>query len=42
MQAIAPGFVVTEFGPGKEKMAGWGAIPVEMSCAGIILGSIIV
>ena len=41
VQAIAPGFVATEFGPGKEKMAGWGAMPVEMSCAGIIslLGS---
>ncbi|KAL7534874.1 hypothetical protein ACHAXR_006136 [Thalassiosira sp. AJA248-18] len=41
VRAIAPGFVATEFGPGKEKMSGWGAMPVEKSCAGIIslLGS---
>lgn len=36
VKAIAPGFVATEFGPGKEKMQGWGAMPVETSCAGII------
>lgn len=36
VRAIAPGFVATEFGPGKEKMAGWGAMPVETSCKGII------
>mmetsp|Transcript_32940 Transcript_32940/g.78653 ORF Transcript_32940/g.78653 Transcript_32940/m.78653 type:complete len:271 (-) Transcript_32940:173-985(-) len=36
VRAIAPGFVATEFGPGKEKMAGWGGMPVETSCRGII------
>ena len=34
--AIAPGFVATEFGPGKETMKGWGAMPVETSSQGII------
>ena len=36
VMAIAPGFVATEFGPGKEKMQSWGAMPVEMSAKGII------
>ena len=36
VRAIAPGFVATEFGPGKEKMQGWGAMPVETACRGII------
>jgi len=36
VMAIAPGFVATEFGPGKEKMASWGAMPVEASVKGII------
>lgn len=27
--ALAPGFVATEFGPGKEKLASWGAMSVE-------------
>jgi len=34
--AIAPGFVATEFGPGKEQMSQWGAMPVERSVEGII------
>lgn len=34
--AIAPGFVSTEFGPGKETMEKWGAMPVETSCKGIL------
>merc|ERR1719223_222274 len=34
--AIAPGFVATEFGPGKEQMTKWGAMPVEKSANGII------
>mmetsp|Transcript_28853 Transcript_28853/g.61242 ORF Transcript_28853/g.61242 Transcript_28853/m.61242 type:complete len:274 (-) Transcript_28853:310-1131(-) len=34
--AIAPGVVATEFGPGKETMKGWGAMPVEDSCRGIL------
>lgn len=34
--AIAPGFVATEFGPGKEQMTKWGAMPVEKSVEGII------
>lgn len=36
VRAIAPGFAATEFGPGKEKLLGWGAMPVETSCTGII------
>jgi len=36
VRSIAPGFVATEFGPGKETMKGWGAMPVEASCEGII------
>jgi len=36
VMAIAPGFVQTEFGPGIEKMTAWGAMPVEVSCRGII------
>ena len=36
VRVIAPGFVATEFGPGKEKMIGWGAMPVEVSANGII------
>jgi len=34
--SIAPGFVATEFGPGKEKMKSWGAMEVSISCRGII------
>lgn len=34
--AIAPGFVATEFGPGMEQMAKWGAMPVEKSVEGIL------
>jgi len=34
--AIAPGFVATEFGPGKEQMTKWGAMPVEKSVEGIL------
>lgn len=36
VRAIAPGFVATEFGPGRETMASWGAMPVDTSCKGII------
>lgn len=36
VRSIAPGMVATEFGPGKEKMAAWGAMPVEASCRGIL------
>jgi len=36
VMAIAPGFVATEFGPGKEKMASWGAMPVDVSVKGIV------
>lgn len=36
VRSIAPGMVATEFGPGKEKMAGWGAMPVDVSCRGIL------
>jgi len=36
VMAIAPGFVATEFGPGKEKMTSWGAMPVDVSAKGII------
>ena len=36
VMSIAPGFVATEFGPGKEKMEAWGAMPVDRSCKGII------
>lgn len=36
VMAIAPGFVATEFGPGKEKMKSWGAMDVSISCKGII------
>eukprot|EP00578_Thalassiosira_sp_NH16_P007445 CAMPEP_0181108748 /NCGR_PEP_ID=MMETSP1071-20121207/17799_1 /TAXON_ID=35127 /ORGANISM="Thalassiosira sp., Strain NH16" /LENGTH=273 /DNA_ID=CAMNT_0023192379 /DNA_START=149 /DNA_END=970 /DNA_ORIENTATION=+ len=36
VRAIAPGFVATEFGPGRETMAGWGAMPVETSARGIL------
>jgi len=36
VRCIAPGFVATEFGPGKEKMTAWGAMPVETSCRGIL------
>ena len=35
-QAIAPGHVVTEFGPGSEKMASWGGCPVDKSVQGIL------
>lgn len=35
-QCIAPGFVQTEFGPGKALMTKWGAMPVEVSARGII------
>merc|ERR1740124_606868 len=34
--SIAPGFVATEFGPGKEQMTKWGAMPVEKSVEGIL------
>eukprot|EP00591_Stephanopyxis_turris_P004428 CAMPEP_0195522278 /NCGR_PEP_ID=MMETSP0794_2-20130614/20266_1 /TAXON_ID=515487 /ORGANISM="Stephanopyxis turris, Strain CCMP 815" /LENGTH=255 /DNA_ID=CAMNT_0040651997 /DNA_START=12 /DNA_END=776 /DNA_ORIENTATION=+ len=34
--AIAPGFVVTEFGPGADSMAKWGAKPVDQAGRGII------
>lgn len=34
--AVAPGFVATEFGPGKEQMTKWGAMPVEKSVDGIV------
>lgn len=34
--AVAPGFVVTEFGPGAEKMQAMGGMPVETSCEGLI------
>lgn len=33
---IAPGHVVTEFGPGAEKMKEWGGAPVEQAGAGVI------
>eukprot|EP00984_Skeletonema_dohrnii_P012250 scaffold4954_cov93-Skeletonema_dohrnii-CCMP3373.AAC.2 len=36
VRIIAPGFVATEFGPGKEKMKGWGAMSVEIAAKGII------
>ena len=36
VMAIAPGFVATEFGPGKATMESWGAMPVGMSCRCII------
>merc|ERR1712187_301130 len=36
VMAIAPGFVATEFGPGREQMASWGAMPVSKSCKGIL------
>lgn len=36
VMAIAPGFVATEFGPGKETMEKWGAMPVDMSVRGIM------
>jgi len=36
VMAIAPGFVATEFGPGSEQMAKWGAMPVEKSVEGIL------
>eukprot|EP00933_Yihiella_yeosuensis_P002296 TRINITY_DN10382_c0_g4_i1.p1 TRINITY_DN10382_c0_g4~~TRINITY_DN10382_c0_g4_i1.p1 ORF type:complete len:341 (+),score=54.15 TRINITY_DN10382_c0_g4_i1:102-1025(+) len=34
--SVAPGFVQTEFGPGKETMAKWGAKPVEQAVKGIV------
>eukprot|EP00756_Hemistasia_phaeocysticola_P007815 Hpha_TRINITY_DN1440_c0_g1::TRINITY_DN1440_c0_g1_i1::g.9664::m.9664 len=34
--AIAPGFVVSEFGPGSELMAKWGAKPVDQAGRGIL------
>lgn len=33
---VAPGFVQTEFGPGKEAMTKWGAMPVDRSVRGIL------
>lgn len=33
---IAPGFVATEFGPGKAKMEGYGAMAVDIAAKGII------
>lgn len=36
VRSIAPGFVATEFGPGKEKLEAWGAMDVSTSCKGII------
>lgn len=36
VSAVAPGFVVTEFGPGSEAMASWGAKPVAQAGKGII------
>ena len=34
--AIAPGFVVTEFGPGMDMLKKMGGVPVELSCAGLV------
>lgn len=34
--AIAPGFIITEFGPGAELMAQWGAKPVDQAGRGIV------
>lgn len=34
--AIAPGFVATEFGPGKEMLTKWGAEPVDQSVRGVL------
>jgi hypothetical protein len=34
--AIAPGFVVTEFGPGAAAMAKWGGSPVDQAVRGIL------
>ena len=36
VRLIAPGFVATEFGPGKEKLEAWGAMDVSTSCEGIL------
>merc|ERR1712137_682580 len=33
---IAPGFVATEFGPGKEMMSKWGGAPVDQAGTAII------
>lgn len=36
VMAIAPGFVATEFGPGYEKMKGWGGMPVDVCVKGLV------
>ena len=36
VMAMAPGFVATEFGPGYEKMKGWGGMDVDVCVKGLI------
>mmetsp|Transcript_7601 Transcript_7601/g.11051 ORF Transcript_7601/g.11051 Transcript_7601/m.11051 type:complete len:261 (+) Transcript_7601:223-1005(+) len=36
VMAVAPGFVATEFGPGREKMASFGGMPVDVSVRGVV------
>eukprot|EP00956_Cyclotella_meneghiniana_P003251 scaffold3951_cov69-Cyclotella_meneghiniana.AAC.14 len=36
LMAIAPGFVATEFGPGYEKMKGWGGMDVDVCVRGLV------